>query len=114
MGIKGKAYIAGVFGHPTRKADDTSPAQLHPEAAADVAFECPFGPTVVNRYGTAAMRHMHEFGSTSAQLGWIKVAASHQAKHNPRALLREVVTGEDVVNSPMISHPLRRLDCCVI
>src|SRR5438874_326909 len=33
MTIKGKAYIAGVFEHPTRKADDTSLAQLHAEVA---------------------------------------------------------------------------------
>ena len=33
MTIKGKAYIAGVFEHPTRKADDKSLAQLHAESA---------------------------------------------------------------------------------
>jgi acetyl-CoA C-acetyltransferase len=29
-------------------------------------------------------------------------------------MLRDVVTVEDVVNSPMIADPLHRLDCCVI
>src|SRR5215470_1819906 len=33
MSIKGKAYIAGVFEHPTRKADDKTLAQLHAECA---------------------------------------------------------------------------------
>ena len=33
MTIKGQAYIAGVFEHPTRKADDKSLAQLHAESA---------------------------------------------------------------------------------
>jgi acetyl-CoA C-acetyltransferase len=61
-----------------------------------------------------AMRHMYEFGTTSEQLAWIKVAASHHAQHNEHALLREVVTVEDVVNSPMIADPLHRLDCCVV
>ena len=61
-----------------------------------------------------AMRHMHEYGTTSEQLAWIKVAASHHAQHNPHAMLRDVVTVEDVVNSPMIADPLHRLDCCVI
>src|SRR5262249_60636901 len=75
--------------------------------------EFPFGPTVVNQYAMAAMRHMHQYGTTSAQLAWIKVAASHHAQHNSNALLREVVTVDDVVNSPMISDPLHRLDCCV-
>ena len=211
MTIKGKAYIAGIYEHPTRKADDKSLAQLHAEvakgaledagltradvdgyfcagdapglgplslveymglkvrhmdttetggssyvihvghaaeaiaagkcsvalitlagrpraegmatgtaprnygsAAPDVQFEYPFGPTVVNMYAMAAQRHMHEFGTTSAQLAWIKVAASHHAQHNPHALLREVVTVDEVVNSPMIADPLHRLDCCVI
>ena len=61
-----------------------------------------------------AMRHMYEYGTTSEQLAWVKVAASHHAQHNPHAMLPEVVTVEDVVNSPMIADPLHRLDCCVI
>jgi acetyl-CoA C-acetyltransferase len=61
-----------------------------------------------------AMRHMHEFGTTSEQLAWIKVAASHHAQHNPHAMLRNVVTVEDVVNSPLVADPLHRLDCCVM
>ena len=66
----------------------------------DVPFEFPYGPTVVNQYAMAAMRHMHEYGTTSEQLAWIKVAASHHAQHNPHALLRDVVTVADVVDSP--------------
>jgi acetyl-CoA C-acetyltransferase len=42
------------------------------------------------------------------------VAASHHAQYNEHAMLRNVVTVEEVVNSPMISDPLHRLDCCVI
>src|SRR5438552_143477 len=211
MSIKGQAYIAGVYEHPTRKADDKSLAQLHAEvakgaledagltkadvdgyfcagdapglgplsmvdymgldvrhvdssetggssyvlhvghaaeaiaagkcsvalitlagrpraegmatgtaprnygsAAPDVQFETPFGPTTVNMYAMCAMRHMYEYGTTSEQLAWIKVAASHHAQHNPHALLRDVVTVEEVVGSPMIADPLHRLDCCVI
>ena len=211
MSINGKAYIAGVYEHPTRKAVDKSLAQLHAESALgaladagltkddvdgyfcagdapglgplslvdymglnlkhmdatetggssyvlhvghaaeaialgkcsvalitlagrpraegmatgtaprnygssapDVAFEFPFGPTVVNMYAMCAQRHMFEYGTTSEQLAWIKVAASHHAQYNENAMLRNVVTVEEVVNSPMISDPLHRLDCCVI
>jgi acetyl-CoA C-acetyltransferase len=57
---------------------------------------------------------MHEFGTTSEQLAWIKVAASHHAQYNEHAMLRDVVTVEDVLNSPMISDPLHRMDCCVV
>jgi acetyl-CoA C-acetyltransferase len=211
MSIKGQAYIAGAYEHPTRKAPDSSVAQLHAEVALgaladagltlrdvdgyfcagdapgmgpmsmvdylnlkvrhvdatdtggtsylihvshaaqaiaagkcdvalitlagrprsegqatgtavrplnpsqpDTAFESPFGPALANMYGMVARRHMYEFGTTSEQLAWIKVAASHHAQYNPRAVLQDVVTVEDVLNSPMIADPLHRLDCCVI
>ncbi len=83
-------------------------------AQPDRQWEVPFGPTIVNMYAMCAMRHMHQYGTTSEQLAWIKVAASQHAQHNPRAVLRDVVTVDDVVRSPMIADPLHRLDCCVI
>jgi acetyl-CoA C-acetyltransferase len=94
-------------------ATGTAPRAGNP-AQPDMQFEYPFGPTVVNMYAMCAMRHMHEFGTTSEQLAWIKVAASHHAQYNPSAMLRDVVTVEDVVNSPIVASPLHRLDCCVI
>ena len=57
---------------------------------------------------------MYEFGTTSAQLAEIKVAASQHAQHNPNALLQNPVTVEEVLDSPMVADPLHRLDCCVI
>lgn len=83
-------------------------------AAPEAAFEQPYGGTTHNQYAMCATRHMHEFGTTSEQLAWIKVAASHHAQYNEHAFLKEVVTVEDVLASPMIATPLRRLDCCVI
>ena len=211
MTIKGKAYIAGAFEHPTRKADDKSVALLHAECAKgaledaglsirdvdgyfcagdapgvmntvgmvdymglnvrhidstdtggssymvhvahaaeaiaagkcnvalitlagrprseghsgaaprmfppnipEVPFEAPYGPNTVNMYAMAAMRHMALYGTTSEQLAWVKVAASHHAQYNEHAMLREVVTVEEVVGSPMIADPLHRMDCCVV
>jgi acetyl-CoA C-acetyltransferase len=83
-------------------------------AQPDMQFEYPYAPTVVNMYAMCAARHMYAYGTQSEQLAWIKVAASHHAQHNPHALLRDVVTVADVLNSPMVSTPLHRLDCCVI
>jgi acetyl-CoA acetyltransferase len=113
MSIKGKAYIAGIYEHPTRLAKDISLAQIHAQCAKGALEDA--GLTKASTCTPCArMRHMHEYGTTSEQLAWIKVAASHHAQHNPHALLRKVVTVEEVVNSPMISDPLHRLDCCVI
>jgi acetyl-CoA C-acetyltransferase len=210
MTIKGKAYIAGAYEHPTRKAPDKSVAQLHAECAIgalqdagltkddvdgyfcagdapglgplsmvdymnlrlrhvdssdvggssyllhvshaaqaiaagkckvalitlagrprsegssgtivrpgnpaqpELPFEFPYGLATVNGYAMCAMRHMYEYGTTSEQLAWIKVAASHHAQHNPHAMLRDVVTVKEVLDSPMVADPLHRMDCCVV
>ena len=83
-------------------------------ATPDVPWEMPYAPVTVNMYALAAARHMHEFGTTSEQLAWIKVAAAAHAQHNPNAMLRDAVTVEDVLASPLISDPLHKLDCCVV
>ncbi|MCB1474891.1 MAG: thiolase domain-containing protein [Rhodobiaceae bacterium] len=82
--------------------------------APEVEFEVPYKPMLAAMYAMVARRHMHEFGTTSEQLAWVKVAASHHAQHNPHAVLRDVVTVDDVVSSPMVADPLHRLDCCVV
>ena len=80
----------------------------------EYAFEAPYGPTFPGWYALAASRHMAEYGTTGAQLAEIKVAASTHAQHNPNALLPNPVTVAEVLDSPMVSDPLHRLDCCVI
>jgi len=105
------ASASAAGGKPVR-----APLALKPPDpdAPELAFELPYGPATQNLYAIVARRHMHEFGTTSEQFAWIKVAASHHAQHNPRAMLRDVVTVADVINSPMVSDPLHRLDCCVM
>ncbi len=95
------------------QATGTAPRAGNP-AQPDMQWEYPYAPTVANMYALCAQRHMHEYGTTSEQLAWIKVAASHHAQYNEYAMLRDVVTVEQVVNSPIIASPLHRLDCCVI
>jgi acetyl-CoA C-acetyltransferase len=80
----------------------------------EAGFENIWGGTTHNTYGMCAMRHMHDYGTTSEQLAWIKVAASHHAQWNEHAMLRDVVTVEEVLASPMIADPLHRMDCCVV
>ncbi|QRG08634.1 thiolase domain-containing protein [Xanthobacter dioxanivorans] len=110
----GKCSVALITLAGRPRASGMTSAKLPPSAAPDVAFEAPYGPMVASMYGLVANRHMHEFGTTSEQLAWIKVAASHHAQHNPNAMLRNVVTVADVLSSPMVADPLHRLDCCVI
>ena len=87
------------------------PGRAYPEGP----FENVWGLTgPLSNYALAARRHMYEFGTTSAQLAEIKVAASLHAQHNPNAVLQNPVTVEEVLDSPMICDPLHRLDCCVV
>lgn len=112
----GKCNIALVTlaGRPRSQASSgAKPRDFGPDVP-DGPFEAPFGALTVNSYALVAARHMHEWGTTSEQLAWVKVAASLHAQHNSNAMLRVPVTVEDVLASPMISDPLHRLDCCVV
>jgi acetyl-CoA C-acetyltransferase len=77
-------------------------------------YELPFGVTTIASYGLAARRHMHDFGTTSAQLAAIAVQARANASHNEHARFRDPITVDDVLESPVISSPLHRLDCCIV
>ncbi|HKY95065.1 MAG TPA: thiolase domain-containing protein [Kiloniellales bacterium] len=80
----------------------------------EVAWQLPYRWTLISLYALCAQRHMHDYGTTPEQLAWVKVAASQHAQHNPNALLRKVFTVEDVLASPMLADPIRRLDCCIV
>lgn len=89
------------------------PKSLGP-GVPEEAFEASTGINTVASYALLAARHMHEFGTTSEQLAWIKVAASEHAQHNPHAMLPQEISVQQVLDSPMIAAPLHRLDCCVV
>ncbi|MEO0823433.1 MAG: thiolase domain-containing protein [Pseudomonadota bacterium] len=91
----------------------SEPVQRMRPGAPEEQFEAWVGLTNHTSYGMCAARHMNEYGTTSEELAWIKVAASEHAQHNPNALLPNKVSVEDVLASPMIADPLHRLDCCV-
>ena len=80
-------------------------ARQDDERQPDFQWEHPYGIAVLNMYGMCATRHMYEFGTTSEQLAWIRVAASRHAQHNPNAVLRTPVTVEEVVR--LRSSPTR-------
>jgi acetyl-CoA acetyltransferase len=78
-------------------------------------FEEPYGlPRPVGSYALAATRHMAQYGTTSERLAEIAVATRKWAGLNPKAMFRDPITIEDVLNSRMISHPFHLLDCCLV
>lgn len=78
-------------------------------------FEAPFGlPQPVGAYAMACSRHMYEFGTTKEQLAEIAVATRKWAQLNPKAMMRDLITIDDVLNSRPIAWPFNLLDCCLV
>jgi acetyl-CoA acetyltransferase len=78
-------------------------------------FDQPYGPLMpISHYALIAARHMHEFGTTSAQLARVAVSARKWAAMNPKAWARQPLSVEDVLASDLISDPLHQLDCCLV
>jgi acetyl-CoA acetyltransferase len=78
-------------------------------------FELPYGangPTTLFPLGL--LRYMKDFGLTHEQVASVAVTQREWAGHNPRAMMREPITIEDVLASPFIAYPLHRLECCLV
>ncbi len=83
----------------------------------------PWGMTLIANYAMVAHRHMHQYGTTGAQLAAISVATRAHAMRNPEAVqamtdllfenIREI-TVEDVLGSRIIADPLHLLECCMV
>lgn len=85
------------------------------DIAARVEWEVPFGIQLpIGAYALAASRHMAQFGTTSEQLAEIAVSTRRWAALNPKASLRDPITIDDVLASPMAASPLHKLDCCLV
>ena len=83
----------------------------------DAVLEAPYSPLYpLSFYALVAQRWMHEHGRTRADLAEIAVAARSWARKNPKAFRHDAppLTIEEVLASPLISSPLRTLDCCLV
>lgn len=66
-------------------------------------------------YALVAQRHMHEFGTTSDQLGAIAVSQRAFAVDNPQAQFHgKSLTIEEYRASRMVTEPFHVLDCCLV
>jgi acetyl-CoA acetyltransferase len=83
-----------------------------PFPATEMEFDTPYGLAGANAgYALIARRHMHEFGTTPAQLAKVAVDQRRSACANPQALFGdEQITIDEVLNSRMIADPLHLLE----
>ena len=57
---------------------------------------------------------MHEYGTTEEQMAEVAVTMRRHASLNPNAHMRKPISISDVLESPMITSPLKRLDCALV
>ncbi|GGL15013.1 thiolase family protein [Nocardia jinanensis] len=69
--------------------------------------------SAVNMAAMMARRHMHDYGTTREQLGWIAVTARHHAALNEQAVYRTPMSMADYLGARPISEPLGLYDCDV-
>ncbi len=107
------AIFRSMNGYSEVRIGGTGARAAAPVRGQDLAAR-PYGMTSAGQsFAPSFMRHMYEYGTTSEQVAHVKVAHSKHASQNPRALYKERVTVEDVLNSRWIVKPLHLLDCCV-
>src|SRR4029078_3400645 len=95
----GKCNVALITlaGRPNSEGSSGTQVRSRGVKLPEAPFEMPHSPVTVNLYAMCAMLHMQKYGTTSEQLAWVKVAASHHAQYNPNAMLNNVVTDDDIV-----------------
>jgi acetyl-CoA acetyltransferase len=107
------ALFRSMNGYTEFRIGGTGPRAAQPVRGLDLA-QRPYGMTSAGQnFALTFMRHMYEYGTTSEQVARVRVAHSRHAAQNPKALLKERVTVEDVVRSRWIVKPLHLLDCCL-
>lgn len=114
-GIEAGLFDVALIAYGSTQRSDRSRGRGMPFYKLTEQYEGPFGlPSPPGAYALAAMRHMHEFGTTSEQLAEVAVATRKWATLNEKALMRTPITIDDVLNSRWIAEPLHLLDCCLV
>src|SRR5690606_36557244 len=70
-------------------------------------------PMALRYFGGAGLEHMKRFGTPLRTFAEIRAKASRHAAHNPKAIFRNVVTADEVLESPALwPDVLTRLMAC--
>jgi len=71
-----------------------------------------YGPTT--QFGLGVLRYLKETGTTHEQLASVPVAQRRWSNKVPRAMYRDLITIDDVLESRMICYPFHLLECCLV
>ena len=112
---QGVCEVALILYGSRQRSDASRTLGARGPAVLNSQYEAPFGlPSPVGAYAMAATRHRHVHGTTAEQLAEIAVATRKWAALNPAATMRDPLSVEEVLASPMICDPLHLRDCCLV
>ena len=105
MGQSGRSRVGETSATAGGRRDSCYPGQF--ESIYGTA-----GPTTL--FGMGFLRYMKETGTTHEQLASVAVAQRKWSSEVPRAMMRDLITVEDVFNSRMICYPFHLFECCLV
>jgi acetyl-CoA acetyltransferase len=85
------------------------------QSTLQAQFESPYGPTgAPSMFPIGVLRYMKTYGLTHEQLATVAVVQRRWAADVPRAMYRDPITVDDVLESRMIAYPMHLLECCLV
>ena len=122
MGMCDTALVAMGQSGRSRVGEVTSRVGATPAAGGpptDISYPGQFesiygtsGPATL--FGMGVLRYMQETGTTHEQLASVAVAQRKWSNQVPRAMMRDLITEDDVLNSRMVSYPFHLFECCLV
>ncbi|XP_055886729.1 sterol carrier protein 2-like isoform X1 [Biomphalaria glabrata] len=91
--------------------DRTSPMDKHMEVMIN-AHGFDKAPATAQIFGNAGREHMEKYGTTPEQFAKIAWKNHRHSINNPYSQFQTEYSIEEIKNSPMVYHPLTKLQCC--
>ncbi len=112
--LSGMAKVAMVIG--AEKMSDATLPQVTSAlmGAGDYQTEHFAGATFPGLFAMISRVYMEKYGLTSEQLATVSIKNHNNASLNPLAQFRKKIMLDDYLKSPVVSDPLRLLDCAPI
>jgi acetyl-CoA C-acetyltransferase len=112
--LSGLADIVLVGGVEKMTHRTTAEVTEYLAMASDYPFEQWHGITFPALYALMATAHMHEYGTTEAQMAAVAVKNHYHGTLNPKAHMQKEITLEKALASRLIASPLKLYDCSLI
>jgi acetyl-CoA C-acetyltransferase len=116
--MSGKHDVVGIVGWETMDSVAQSQGSEFIALASDIRYELVVGGIYPIYYASMANKWMKENKVTEEDIATIAAKNKNNAMDNPKAQWyrneHKYITVDDVMNSRLMSYPLKKLDCCLM